>query len=241
MKSMSTDRKIYSRDRGKGEPPARARSGAGRFLTFEGPEGCGKSTMVARLAVRLRECGKSVVTAREPGGTPTGEAIRAILQHDAAGEAFGAETETLLFESSRAHLCRQVILPALRSGAWVICDRFADSTTAYQGYGRGLPLDALHALNRFAIGEAVPDLTFLLDLEVEEGFRRIAARGAANGQVLDRMEREDRAFHERVRAGYLELAAAEPVRYRVIRADRAPDDVFTRIWEGLRDAGFQPD
>jgi dTMP kinase len=197
--------------------------------------------MAARLAARLRECGKRVVTAREPGGTQTGEAIRAILQHDAAGEEFCPETETLLFEASRAHLCREVLLPALRTGAWVLCDRFADSTTAYQGYGRGLPLEALRALNRFAIGEAVPDLTFLLDLEVEEGFRRLASRGAASGQGLDRMEREDRAFHERVRAGYLELAAAEPDRFRLIRADREPDAVFNQIWEGLKDAGFEPD
>lgn len=221
--------------------PRKPRSDTGRFITLEGPEGCGKSTMAARLASRLRECGRRVVTAREPGGTPTGEAIRAILQHDAAGESFGPETETLLFEASRAHLCREVILPALRSGAWVICDRFADSTTAYQGYGRGLPLAGLRALNDFAVGAATPDLTFLLDLDVGEGFRRIASRGAAGGPVLDRMEREDRAFHERVRAGYLEMASAEPLRYRVIRADREPDVVFSRIWEGLRDAGFQPD
>jgi dTMP kinase len=216
-------------------------SAVARFITLEGPEGCGKTTMAARLVERLRARGKWVVTAREPGGTATGEAIRSILQHDAAGEPIGPEAETLLFEASRAQLCRRVILPALRSGAWVISDRFADSTMAYQGYGRGLPLDALEVMNRFAIGEAVPDLTFLLDLEVEEGFRRLEERQRASGQPPDRMEREARAFHERVRRGYLEMAARDPKRYRLIAAAREADAVFEDIWEGLRHAGFEPD
>jgi len=214
----------------------------GRFITLEGPEGCGKTTQVKLLVARLQSYGEKVVAAREPGGTATGEAIRNILQHDSAGEPIGPEAETLLFEASRAQLCRQVIQPALESGAWVICDRFADSTTAYQGYGRGLSVEGLLNLNRFAIGETVPDLTILLDIDISCGFQRVAARLAIhNGQTLDRMEREDRVFHEKVRAGYLDLARKQPDRFLVVDAARNPVTVFNDIWEGLRHAGLTPD
>ena len=152
----------------------------GRFITLEGPEGSGKSTHAQRLAERLRRQGHAVLCTREPGGTRTGEIIRNVLQHDQAGEAICPAAETLLFAASRAQLVQHVILPALRQGQWVISDRFADSTTAYQGYGRGFDLAAIGAINAFAIDGAEPDLTFLLDVNVALGRDR---RGGARRQL----------------------------------------------------------
>ncbi|MDZ4198464.1 MAG: dTMP kinase [Kiritimatiellia bacterium] len=209
----------------------------GTFISLEGPEGCGKSTQVRRLIDKLKTLGKWTVEAREPGGTATGEAIRNILQHDLAGEPIGAEAETLLFEASRAQLCRRVILPALEAGAWVISDRFFDSTTAYQGYGRKLPVGKLLVLHAFAVCGAVPDLTLLLDIDVETGFQRLQKRQKSGGVGPDRMEREERAFHERVREGYLALAKKWPQRIRVIDASKDPDDVFGAIWREIENAG----
>lgn len=208
----------------------------GRFVTLEGPEGGGKSTQLRALAVRLAERGVDVVTTREPGGTRLGEAARRILQHDAAGAQVAAESELFLFLASRAQLVREVILPALAKGAWVVCDRFADSTVAYQGYARGFDIELLLRLNALAIGPAVPDLTLLLDLDVERGFARLGERQAAGGEGHDRLERESRAFHERVRAGYLELAARWPERFRVIDAGGERHAVGDRIWETVCDA-----
>lgn len=204
--------------------------GRGAFITFEGPEGGGKSTQMRRLAEWLRARGCEVVCVREPGGTPIGEAIRGLLQHDHAGEPPVAECEVFLFLASRAHLSRTVIRPALERGACVLCDRYADSTLAYQGYGRGFPVETLRALNAFAIGDCVPDRTFLLDLEVEQGFARLAARHGADAAAgPDRMEREEAAFHHRVREGFLDLARAEPRRWRVISAAGTEDDVAGAI------------
>ena len=202
----------------------------GRFLTFEGPDGSGKSTQAARLTARLREHGIEVVQTREPGGTPTGERIRDILQHDIAGEPICPETEVLLFAASRAQLVRRVILPALERGAWVVSDRFADSTTAYQGYGRGFDVQRMLDINAFAIGPAVPDRTFLLDVDVEEGLRRAARRARASRRELDRMEREATAFHEAVRRGYLELARRWPDRFRVFDTRKPEPVVAELIW-----------
>ncbi len=207
----------------------------GRFITFEGPEGGGKTTQARRLIARLEAMGVCTRYTREPGGTPTGEAIRAILQYDEAGEPVAPEAEVLLFAASRAQLVRRVIRPALEQGDWVICDRFADSTTVYQGYGRGFPIDRVEAINRFAIGETIPDRTFLLDLDVEAGFERLARRAERGGRSADRMEREDREFHRRVREGYLTLARAEPARFRVINAALGEEEVAARVWEALSD------
>lgn len=204
---------------------------AGRFITFEGPEGGGKTTQAKRLLARLREAGRDVLYTREPGGTPTGEAIRGILQHDKAGEPLCDETEVFLFAASRAQLVRSVILPALERGTIVVCDRFADSTTAYQGYGRGFPVEQMLAINAFAIGDAVPDVTLLLDVPVNLGFQRIAERQRQLFEGADRIEREARAFHERVRNGYLELAQKWPNRFRCVEAARTPDEVEQSIWE----------
>ncbi len=183
---------------------------------------------------KLEEIGLDVLYTREPGGTPTGEAIRNILQHDATGEAISPETEVLLFAASRAQLVRHVILPALEKGTWVISDRFADSTTCYQGYGRGFGVEDMLTINAFAIGEAVPDITILLDIDVSVGFDRLAQRHKENGSTHDRIEREDRAFHERVREGYLELAKRWPDRFHTINGDRDKEPVDEDIWETVR-------
>ena len=207
----------------------------GLFVTFEGPEGCGKTTQAARLARRLSAEGFEVVVTREPGGTPTGEALRDILQHDRSREPIVPEAEALLFEASRAQLVRRVIRPALDRGAHVVCDRFADSTTAYQGYGRGFDVEALLRLHAFATGGTEPDLTLLLDVEVAQGFARLGGRGAGAGSGRDRFEREDRTFHERVRAGYLALAERWPDRIRRLDASAGPDAVEARVWEILNE------
>lgn len=204
---------------------------SGRFITFEGPEGGGKTTQAKRLLARLRAEGREVLYTREPGGTPTGEAIRDILQHDKAGEPICDEAEVFLFAASRAQLVRAVILPALDRGMIVVCDRFADSTTAYQGYGRGFPIEQMLAINAFAIGDAVPDITLLLDVPIALGFERIHGRQRELFEDADRIEREARAFHERVRAGYLELEKRWPARIRRVDATQAPDDVERAIWE----------
>ena len=209
----------------------------GRFITFEGPEGSGKSTQIGRLAARLRAKGLLVLCTREPGGTPTGELIRDILQHNGSGEGISPRAELLLFEASRAQLVSHVILPALKAGQWVLCDRFMDSTTAYQGYARGFPIDSVGAINAFAVGEAQPELTLLLDLPVKTGFERLQIRNA--GAEGDRFEREALDFHERVRAGYQAIAARSPERFRIVDAQATPETVEQSIWEHLQDV-FRP-
>ena len=205
----------------------------GRFITFEGPEGSGKTTQIERLASTLRTRGLEVLLLREPGGTPTGEAIRGLLQHDVAGEPICAETEALLFAASRAQLVRHRILPALDAGTWVLCDRFADSTTAYQGYGRGFGREAMEAINAFAINGAEPDLTVLLDLPIDRAWERIESRSQDTGHGLDRIEREDRAFHNRVRDGYLDLAATSGARFVVVDADCDAEAVAETLWSEI--------
>ncbi len=210
----------------------------GKFITFEGPEGAGKTTQARLLLKRFKDGGIDVIYTREPGGTPTGEAIREVLQYDKAGEPICPETEVLLFAASRAQLVRQVILPALNRGAHVICDRFADSTTAYQGFGRGFPIEQMLAINSFAIDGAVPDLTILLDVNLDVGFERLATREGTQllmvGQ-LDRIERETRAFHDKVRTGYLELARRWPERFRLVDAGRPTPSVEEDVWRIVAD------
>ncbi len=203
----------------------------GRFISFEGPEGGGKTTQAQRLIARLQADGLEVLYTREPGGTPTGEVIRDLLQHNASGEPISPGAEVLLFAASRAQLVAHVIAPALARGAWVVCDRFADSTTAYQGYGRGFDIEQMIAINAFAIADASPDLTLLLDVDLDEGFRRITDRHREKDTPLDRIEQEAREFHDRVRGGYLELAKRWPERFRKINGMRNPDDIEQEIWE----------
>lgn len=207
----------------------------GKFITFEGPEGGGKTTQAKRLMQRLRDAGHEVVYTREPGGTELGETVRGILQHDTIKEPLSDRSEVFLFLASRAQLVRNVILPALAEGKIVISDRFADSTTAYQGYGRGFPVETMLTLNAFAIGEAVPDVTLLFDVEIEKAFERLASRQKELIQKPDRIEREAREFHERVRNGYLELAKRFPERYRVLNADREQHLVEAEVWNIVLD------
>jgi thymidylate kinase len=203
----------------------------GKLITFEGGEGGGKSTHAAMLAEALRGAGFEVAQAREPGGTPTGEIVRNLLQHNLSGEALDPKAEVLLFCASRAQLCANAVRPALERGAWVILDRFTDSTLAYQGYGRGFDIDTLRRVNDFATGGLVPDLTLLIDLPVETGLARAAARA---GGAKDTMEREPREFHERLRAGFLAVAESEPCRFAVIDGAKTLDEVSAAVRDAVR-------
>lgn len=201
----------------------------GCFITFEGPEGSGKSTQTRKLIDRLEKAGREVVFTREPGGTPTGEILREIIQHNQSEEPLNPATELLLFSASRAQLVANVIAPALARGACVVSDRFADSTTAYQGYGRGFPIEQVLAINQFAMRGAVPDLTILLDIPVDESMARLIKEHASYDK-LDTIEREAREFHQRVRDGYHELAANEPNRVEVVDGCHEPNHIADMIW-----------
>ncbi len=195
------------------------------FVTFEGGEGSGKSTQVARLAARLRAHALDPLVTREPGGTPLAEGIRALLLDPERQPV--ALAEALLMVASRAQLVETLLRPAIAAGRVVLCDRYADSTLAYQGGGRGIDAALLAGWNRAATGEVVPDLTLLFDVPPDTGLdRRAHAVGATN-----RLDRESRDFHARVRARYLELAAAEPARWRVLDALLPPDELEARVWE----------
>ena len=196
------------------------------FLSFEGSEGCGKSTQIRMLRERLEGAGREVLLTREPGGTFIGEKIRELLQYTPEAGDMCDESELLLFTASRAQLVRAELIPALAAGSVVIADRFLDSTTVYQGMARGLDRAAVAAINGFAVGACRPQLTLLLDLDAEEGRRRAAGREG----VADRMEQQPAEFYQRVREGYLELAAAEPERICVIDASGSVGEVAAAIW-----------
>ena len=196
-------------------------------LSLEGSEGCGKTPQIRLDKEWLEKEGREVIVLREPGGTEIGESIRHLLQHAKEGHSMTSETELLLFAASRAQIVREKIRPLVESGAFVILDRFLDSTTVYQGHARGLPLDAVNAINRFAIGGTLPQLTILLDLDVQTAWQRIHA----TGRELDRMESQPPEFFEKVRQGYLSLAAAEPDRIQVIYASASPEAVHDAVWE----------
>ena len=202
----------------------------GLFITFEGSEGCGKSTQVKRLAARLEAERRPFLLTREPGGTPIGEKIRDLLQFAPESAAMRPETEVLLFEASRSQLVREVIEPALARGEMVIADRFFDSTTVYQGAARQLHPDIVAQLNRFAVGDAVPDITFVLDCDVDTARARLLRRVRPVG-APDRMEQEPAEFYERVCNAYRTLAKREPNRIRLVDASRSPDEVAADIWQ----------
>ena len=204
---------------------------AGLFITFEGTEGCGKSTQIKALAARLQSEGQQVLQTREPGGTPLGEAVRNLLQHDDAGEGMSPEAELLLFTASRAQLTRERILPAIANGEIVLCDRFMDSTTVYQGVARQIDTEAVATINQFAVGEARPDLTILIDLSPEVGMARVHAR--SDGQ-LDRMEQEAIEFFQAVRAGYLKLAESEPDRFLVLDGSASVETLEQQSWAAVQ-------
>jgi dTMP kinase len=205
----------------------------GVFITFEGSEGCGKTTQIQRLAARLGEAGQPILLTREPGGTPLGESIRHLLKFADEGKDMTPEAELLLFAASRAQLTRRVIEPALEAGTWVIADRFLDSTTVYQGVARRLDYEAVRFINEFAVGERLPDLTILLDVDTEEAHRRLLRRPRPVG-APDRMEQMPPEFYEAVRAGYLALARDEPERFRVVQAGRSVDIVEAEVWEHVQ-------
>ena len=200
---------------------------AGLFISFEGGEGCGKSTQIRLLSERLREEGTTVLQTREPGGTPLGEAVRHLLQHDAAGEDMDSLAELFLFSASRAQHVTEKILPAINAGHTVLCDRFLDSTTAYQGAARKLDSRVVATINQIAVGDTLPDLTFLIDLSPEIGMQRVRAR--SNGE-LDRMEKEATEFFEAVRTGYLKMAASEPKRFVLLDGNQTVEALQAEIW-----------
>ena len=201
----------------------------GLFITFEGSEGCGKSTQVERLARRLGHLGNPPLITREPGGTPIGETIRDLLKFAPESAAMVPETEVLLFEASRSQLVREVIRPALARGEIVIADRFFDSTTVYQGVARHLDPRVVQQLNEFAVGDCKPDVTFVLKLDPATARERMIKRVQSTDK-LDRMEREPLEFYERVCAGYVDLACREPKRIHLIDASRTPDQIEDDIW-----------
>jgi dTMP kinase len=205
----------------------------GAFITFEGSEGCGKSTQVKRLAARLEKAGVRTFVTREPGGTAIGEKIRDLLQFAPESFAMMPETEVLLFEASRAQLVRETIQPALEQGTVVISDRFFDSTTVYQGVARKLSPEIVATLNSFAVGDTRPDITFILDIDVETARNRMLRR-VRPVAVKDRMEEEPVEFYERVCQGYRELAKREPDRFLVLDGAQSPDALEEQIWNAVQ-------
>lgn len=207
----------------------------GILISFEGSEGSGKSTQIGMLAERLEKANREVVLTREPGGTPLGEEIRHLLKHADAGFGMCPETELLLFAASRAQLVRELILPSLEAGKVILCDRFLDSTTVYQGVARQLSQDPVQTINDFAVGEAMPDLTVIVDVPAEIGMQRIRRRVS---DLPDRMEQENIEFYQQVRQGYLILAENMPERFFVVDGTQSVDAVNKQIWAELSDRFF---
>lgn len=202
-----------------------------RFVTFEGGEGVGKSTQVKRLAARLAERGIGSVRTREPGGTPKAEAIRSFILQGKP-ESWGVGAEAALFAAARYDHVKELIAPALAAGKWVICDRFADSTRAYQGLAGGVDEKLIDALEDLALDGHVPDLTIVLDMDPEDAFARVRQRAIDDGMpaLADRFEREDLDFHRRLRRSFLAIAEADPERCVVLSADQEADDLEEAIW-----------
>lgn len=198
------------------------------FITFEGSEGCGKSTQVQRLAARLQQMGIPFLVTREPGGTPIGETIRELLQFAPHNAGMTPETELLLFEASRSQLVRETIKPALERGLCVIADRFFDSTTVYQGAARKLGRQIVERLNAFAVGDSIPDITFVLDVDAATAQSRMQKPRRA-----DRMEQQPVEFYERVREAYRELAERDPERIVLIDGAQPPGKIDNEIWKTL--------
>lgn len=198
----------------------------GLFITFEGPEGSGKSTHIRRLADWLREQGRDVLATREPGGSGLGEELRRLIKHYEGPDPVCDEAELLLFGACRAQLMRRVVLPHLAKDGVVLCDRFADSTTVYQGFGRGLDMSFIERMHLFSIGGRWPDLTFLLDVDLRTSYARMEERTGVPG---DRIEAAGQEFHRQVREGFLALARLHPHRFRVLNTERPPAEVAADI------------
>ena len=200
---------------------------SGKLISFEGSEGSGKSTQIARLAAHFQKTQREVLTTREPGGTEIGEQIRNIIVHNSKGDEMCAETELLLFTAARAQLVREVIAPAIMRGAIVLSDRFLDSSTVYQGIGRNLAADPVARINRFAVGNVMPDLTVVIDVPTEVSLARLRQRAS---DLPDRMERENLEFYTKVREGYLVLARGMPERFLVVDGTKSADAIEKKIW-----------
>lgn len=207
----------------------------GFFITFEGPECAGKTTHINLLKEYFHKNNLDCITTREPGGTEIGEKLREIIKHHIGETAVVDEAELLLFAASRAQHVKKVISPALEKGLLVLCDRFTDSTTAYQGYARGMDMDFIKKLNNFAACGCNPNLTILLDLPVEESIQR-SLRREENLFMEDRIESEEFSFHKRVREGFLKIAAAEPERVKIVSVTRPKDIVHHEIMEYVNNA-----
>ena len=199
----------------------------GKLISFEGSEGSGKSTQISRLAAHLQKTDREVISTREPGGTEIGEQIRNIIVHNSKGDEMCGETELLLFTAARAQLVREVIAPALLRGAIVLSDRFLDSSTVYQGIGRNLAADPVNQINRFAVGNVMPDLTIVIDVPEEISLARLKQRAS---DLPDRMERENIGFYKKVREGYLVLAKGMPERFIVVDGTKSADAIEKKIW-----------
>ncbi|MEY4488030.1 MAG: hypothetical protein RIQ79_538 [Verrucomicrobiota bacterium] len=203
----------------------------GKLISFEGSEGSGKSTQIAKLANHLQLLGHEVLTTREPGGTEIGEQIRNIIVHNSRGDEMCAETELFLFAAARAQLVRQVIAPALIAGSYVLSDRFLDSSTVYQGIARNLASDPVQQINHFAVGNVMPDLTIILDVPTEVSLARIRLRAS---DIPDRMERENAEFFSKVRDGYLVLAKSIPSRFHVIDGTQPEAAIEKEVWKTVQ-------
>ncbi|MGA2016841.1 MAG: dTMP kinase [Opitutaceae bacterium] len=203
----------------------------GKLISFEGSEGSGKTSQIARLAERLQKLRRDVVTVREPGGTEIGEQVRSIIVHNSKGDEMTPETELLLFAAARAQLVREVILPALVRGAIVLSDRYLDSSTVYQGIGRNLAADPVNKINRFAVGNVMPELTIVIDVPTKVGLARIRQRAS---DLPNRMERENIDFYDKIRAGYLLLAKGMPKRFVVVDGRKTEAAIEKLIWNAVR-------
>jgi dTMP kinase len=202
----------------------------GKLISFEGSEGSGKTSQIARLAERLQRLKRDVVTVREPGGTEIGEQIRNIIVHNSKGDEMCPETELLLFAASRAQLVREEIAPALLRGAVVLSDRFLDSSTVYHGIGRNLAADPVSQINLFAVGNVMPDLTIIIDVPTRVGLARIRQRAS---DLPNRMERENIDFYDKIREGYLVLAKSMPKRFVVVDGQNDEASTEKKIWEAV--------
>jgi dTMP kinase len=203
----------------------------GKFITFEGGEGAGKTTQIKLLAKALEDAGKKILILREPGGTRLSELIRPLLKDETVDPPCD-KAELLLFLAARAQLVEKAILPALEEGTWVLCDRFSDSTFAYQGYGRGLPLDVIRLINGFACSDLKPDATILLDLDPEKSRSRVISR-AGVADAGDRIEKAGNDFHRRLRDGFLELAKQDENRFVILDASGEISEIQEKIWKSI--------
>ena len=207
---------------------------SGLLITFEGIEGCGKSTQIERLAKQLPKVGRQVVTLREPGGTPIGEAIREVVKHPPGDATISPDAELLLMNASRAQLVQEAIRPVLAKGAVVLCDRFYDSSLAYQGFGRELDMAKVQQAIDLAVGDTKPNLTLLLDIPLSVSQDRVSARHELTAELQDQFDESGANFFKRVLDGFHTLAEAEPDRFQIINGDQSLDNVTEEIWGSIQ-------